>query len=113
MSTSHVEKTFGPPRSESDVDLPASIKDRTSAPPCISLSNRFTQRSEHRSRGLSEFADIYAATNGCMLVVRADVYTPRPDKATWYNIWAAATAVRKLCVMKGQAGQAVEMGTSS
>ncbi|KAL8638935.1 MAG: hypothetical protein Q9228_003958 [Teloschistes exilis] len=52
------------------------------------------------------------ATNGCMLVVRADVYTPRPDKATWYDIWAAAVAVRQVCVLKGQAGQAMQLGTS-
>ncbi|KAL9585544.1 MAG: hypothetical protein Q9212_001469 [Teloschistes hypoglaucus] len=77
MSASRNEKTFGPWRSSSDVDLPASIKD---------------------------------PTNGCMLVVRADVYTPRPDKATWYDIWAAAVAVRQMCVLKGRAGQSVRMG---
>ncbi|KAI4197501.1 MAG: hypothetical protein LQ350_005878 [Teloschistes chrysophthalmus] len=77
MPTSHDEETFGPSRTSSDVDLPASIKN---------------------------------PTNGCMLVVRADVYTPRPDKATWYDIWAAAVAVRQICVVKGHAGQSIGLG---
>ncbi|KAL8737253.1 MAG: hypothetical protein Q9181_001872 [Wetmoreana brouardii] len=33
-----------------------------------------------------------------------------PEKTSWYDIWAAATAVRQICVVQGRAGQAIDLG---
>ncbi|KAL9600252.1 MAG: hypothetical protein Q9219_003296 [cf. Caloplaca sp. 3 TL-2023] len=47
---------------------------------------------------------------GCELVVRSDVRKEIPDLSTWYDLWAAAVAVRTICVQSMRAGLAVDIG---
>ncbi|KAL9008468.1 MAG: hypothetical protein Q9173_006407 [Seirophora scorigena] len=52
-------------------------------------------------------------TKTCEMVIRPNLFKEAPDESTWYEIWAAAVAVRQQCVLPRRAGQADSVGEPS
>lgn len=42
--------------------------------------------------------------------IRPNLLKETPDKSSWYDLWAAAVAVRQQCVLARRAGQADNVG---
>ncbi|KAL8905352.1 MAG: hypothetical protein Q9207_002700 [Kuettlingeria erythrocarpa] len=51
-------------------------------------------------------------TRGCEMVIRSEIGKEIPERTSWYEIWAAAVAVRNQCVLQGRSGQAMVYGKS-
>ena len=54
--------------------------------------------------------DVSSASYACQLVIRPDLTKEIPDRTSWYDMWAAAIAVRTLCLEPRRAGQAIDIG---
>ncbi|KAL9018100.1 MAG: hypothetical protein Q9185_004566 [Variospora sp. 1 TL-2023] len=51
-------------------------------------------------------------TGKCEMVIRPNLFKETPDRSSWYDLWAAAVAVRQQCVLARRAGQADNVGSS-
>ncbi|KAL8733767.1 MAG: hypothetical protein Q9166_001961 [cf. Caloplaca sp. 2 TL-2023] len=49
----------------------------------------------------------------CTIVIRQELFKETTVTTSWYDIWAAAIAVRQLCVVQGRSGQAIDLGYPS
>lgn len=45
-----------------------------------------------------------------MVVIRLELFKDKTVTSSWYDIWAAAVAVKQMCVAQGRSGQAVDVG---
>lgn len=43
-------------------------------------------------------------------MIRLELFKDTTVTSSWYDIWAAAIAVRQLCVVQGRSGQALDVG---
>ena len=61
------------------------------------------------------FANMICSTTappkrGCVLSVRLEIGVDRTVTASWYDIWAAAIALRQMCVVQRRSGAVVDVG---
>lgn len=46
------------------------------------------------------------------MMVRLELGKETTVTSRWYDIWAAAIAIRQMCVLQGRSGQAIDIGMS-